>query len=425
MRRGLTISFILCLTLLLEASPGHALSAEEILLIVNQNVRESLQLAEYYQEQRGIPHDHLLSVSMTDSETCSREDYQQNLVQPLRRFLNNHPERNIRCLVLFYGIPLKVSAPKLSSSQWRRLEDLKYTRKRLEWQLQHRTLTPDQRRDREVSLARLGEQIKQLNSREEHAAVDSEVSLALVAHYSLERWIPNPFFVAAHRFGDVSTRVEKDQVLFVSRLDAPRPAIVRRMIADGLSAEQKGLRGNAYFDARWLLPGGNKLQGYALYDVSLHKAAEVTGRTSSLSVVLDQKETLFQPGEAPEAALYCGWYSLGRYIPAFDWQPGSVGYHIASSECTTLRTAESQGWCKRMLEEGAAATIGPVSEPYVQGFPLPELFFGFLLDGYYTLVESYFLSVPFLSWQMILVGDPLYRPFRHQFGTPFKEFESH
>ena len=66
-----------------------------------------------------------------------------------------------------------------------------------------------------------------------------------------------------------------------------------------------------------------------------------------------------------------------------------------------------------MLEDGAAATIGPVAEPYVQGFPLPEIFFGMLLDGYYTLSESYILSLPYLSWQVILIGDPLYRPFRN------------
>ena len=61
---------------------------------------------------------------------------------------------------------------------------------------------------------------------------------------------------------------------------------------------------------------------------------------------------------------------------------------------------------------GVAATLGPVGEPYLQAFPPPELFFSLLTDGYYTLVEVYFLSLPYLSWQMILVGDPLYRPFK-------------
>ena len=66
-----------------------------------------------------------------------------------------------------------------------------------------------------------------------------------------------------------------------------------------------------------------------------------------------------------------------------------------------------------MLEKGAAATIGPVGEPYVDAFPPPELFFSFLTAGR-NLVESYFFSLPHLSWKMVLIGDPLYRPFARQ-----------
>lgn len=65
-----------------------------------------------------------------------------------------------------------------------------------------------------------------------------------------------------------------------------------------------------------------------------------------------------------------------------------------------------------MLKHGVAATIGPVYEPYVQGFPLPELFFGALTEGYMNLGESYLISLPYISWQMVLIGDPLYRPFK-------------
>jgi hypothetical protein len=64
-----------------------------------------------------------------------------------------------------------------------------------------------------------------------------------------------------------------------------------------------------------------------------------------------------------------------------------------------------------MLEKGIAATIGPVGEPYVQAFPVPEVFFGLLLEGKATLAECYASSSPFLSWRMVLIGDPLYKPF--------------
>ena len=130
-----------------------------------------------------------------------------------------------------------------------------------------------------------------------------------------------------------------------------------------------------------------------------------------MPVKLDSTERLFQPGECPDAALYCGWYSLGKYVDAFTWKPGAVAYHIASSECATLKQKGSRVWCKRMLEEGAAAVIGPVDEPYVQAFPVPEIFFGLLVEGYLTLAECYAASTPWLSWRMVLIGDPLYRPF--------------
>jgi uncharacterized protein (TIGR03790 family) len=65
-----------------------------------------------------------------------------------------------------------------------------------------------------------------------------------------------------------------------------------------------------------------------------------------------------------------------------------------------------------MLEEGVSATVGPTSEPYVQAFPLPEIFFGLLVDGQLNLVECYMAATPYLSWQMVLIGDPLYKPFK-------------
>jgi uncharacterized protein (TIGR03790 family) len=181
------------------------------------------------------------------------------------------------------------------------------------------------------------------------------------------------------------------------------------MIADTLQAEAEGLRGKAYFDARWPKPEHSDSSGYARYDQSLHRAAKHVA--SRMPAIIDDKEALFAKGCCPDAALYCGWYSLGRYIDSFSWQKGAIGYHIASAECATLRGQDSTGWCIKMLEKGASATIGPVYEPYVQGFPLPELFFGQLIDGYMSLGESYLIALPYLSWQMVLIGDPLYQPF--------------
>jgi uncharacterized protein (TIGR03790 family) len=227
--------------------------------------------------------------------------------------------------------------------------------------------------------------------------------------YGLAGWAPNPLFVG---FRGGKLAIPKNRVLMVSRLDGPTPEIVRRIIDDSLAAEKRGLSRTAYFEALWPMPPKEeKVEGYALYDKSIHLAAVHLKMSGRMQVALDERPELFQKGQCVKAALYCGWYSLGKYVDAFEWVQGAVGYHIASAECTTLKKAGSQVWCKRMLEEGAAAVVGPVDEPYVQAFPLPELFFGLLVDGRFSLAECYMLSTPFLSWQMVLIGDPLFRPF--------------
>ncbi len=106
-------------------------------------------------------------------------------------------------------------------------------------------------------------------------------------------------------------------MILVSRLDGPTAGIVRRIIDDSLETEKEGLKGVAYFDARWADPGNKELSGYAFYDRSIHQAAKRVEKSGRMPMVLDSKESLFQPGECPKAALYCGWYSLGNYVDAF------------------------------------------------------------------------------------------------------------
>src|SRR6185436_11230019 len=105
--------------------------------------------------------------------------------------------------------------------------------------------------------------------------------------------------------------------------------------------------------------------------------------------------------------------SLGNYIDAFTFRPGAVAYHLASSECVTLHDPETRQWCANLLKHGVCATIGPVYEPYLISFPRPEEFFAQLLQGKLTLVECYYRSQPFTSWMQVLIGDPLYRPFKN------------
>jgi uncharacterized protein (TIGR03790 family) len=151
---------------------------------------------------------------------------------------------------------------------------------------------------------------------------------------------------------------------------------------------------------------------YAWFDARLERLAELMKQRSTMKVVLDRKPGLFPQGSCPKAALYCGWYSLAKYVASCTWEPGALACHVASSEATTLRKAGSQIWCKRLLDEGVAATLGPVAEPYLSAFPLPDDFFPLLTTGKLSLLEVYFRTVPHLSWQMLLIGDPLYKPFK-------------
>lgn len=345
---------------------GQALDPSEVLVVANVRVRESLDLAEYYMRKRRIPLQQLVRLGATTEERCSRQEYDEQVRQPIRQMLHQiDPNKRIRCLVVMYGVPLAIKQNELDVSvPWRS--------------------------------GATGTQ----------AAVDSELALVRVDDYPLDGWLPNPYFL-----GFRAPMFQRDDVLIVSRLDGPDPGTVQRLIDDAFATEQQGLQGIAYFDARWPKPDATNLEGYALYDASIHAAAEAIRQSRRMEVRLDAREELLQPGEAPRAALYCGWYSLGRYIDAFSWVRGAVGYHIASAECTTLKRRDAQVWCKRMLEDGVAATIGPVNEPYIQGFPLPELFFSRLSEGYLSLGESYLVSLPYLSWQMVLIGDPLYQPF--------------
>ncbi|MEJ5349161.1 MAG: TIGR03790 family protein [Desulfosoma sp.] len=391
-----------------------ALESREVLVIANRNASESVGLARYYMNRRGIPEENLVLLWVTDQETCSRDDYDRRIAAPVRRAVQEHRQRggSVRCLLTVRGIPLRVAPPGFSDEEKTRKASLEKELKSLKETLAHVDKdSPEAARIRKEMESRQ-ESIRKLSKENQSAAVDSELTLVLEPEYPLEGWIPNPMFVG---FRDRSKIGFPKTVFMVARLDGPSADIVKRLVDDAMAAEERGLSGTAYFDARWPRPQAEKMQkldgGYGFYDASIHLAAEVVHKRGRLRVVVDDRQELFQPGQAPQAALYCGWYSLGRYVPAFSWVRGAVGYHIASSECSTLRAGSSQVWCKRMLEEGVAAVVGPVEEPYVQAFPVPHLFFHFLTDGRYSLAEAVFLSLPNVSWRMILVGDPLYRPF--------------
>ena len=387
-----------------------ALKPQEVLVVANKNVSASIDLAGYYMKKRKIPKQNLCLVSVTGKETISRIEYKTKIARPVANYLKRYDKkRKIRCLLLIYGLPLKIAPPESSAKDKDDISGLIKKQHILEELIEPRE---DKKEDIiakiKKELKNIKKIIQRLRQADKLASLDSEIALVLENYYPLAGWLKNPYFIG---FGNKQLLIDKKNVLMVSRLDAPSETIVKRIIDDSIKAEATGLQGTAYFDARWPYPKKKKLSLYEEYDKSIHKAAKTVKSSKLLPVVKDETNELFRKGACPAAALYCGWYSHAKYIDSFTWLPGSVGYHIASSECTTLKTKSSRVWCKMMLENGIAATIGPVGEPYVNAFPVPDIFFGLLTDGYLTLAECYIVSTPFVSWKMVLIGDPLYKPF--------------
>lgn len=255
-----------------------------------------------------------------------------------------------------------------------------------------------------LSIKTIGEDIARLTQKHSQAAVDSELTLVMHRKYMLAGRMPNRL---NPRLTDDPFAASFLPVFMVARLDGPTPKIVERMIRDAIATEATGLVGRAYIDARGL----KNNSGLGLYDRDLIQLAHIIREKTDLPMTLDRRSGLFPPNSCPETALYCGWYSLKNYIPAFQFVPGAVAFHIASFEAISLHDPNLNLWCPKLLAAGATATIGPVSEPYVDAFPPPSEFFALLLGGKHCLVEAFFMTKRYNSWRMILLGDPLYRPF--------------
>jgi len=117
--------------------------------------------------------------------------------------------------------------------------------------------------------------------------------------------------------------------------------------------------------------------------------------------------------------MYFGWYTgnvNGPFRnPNFKFKKGAVAVHLHSFSAGDLRNPRSK-WVGPLLERGAAATVGNVYEPYLTGSHYFDVLHDRLIQGY-TLVESAYMGIPQLSWQNVVIGDPLYRPYKHLVGS--------
>jgi uncharacterized protein (TIGR03790 family) len=365
-----------------------------------------MQIARYYCERRGVPQTHILALSLGANlkDAISREDYDRQLVEPIRwRFFTHKLFGKIKCLLTIYGVPFKVGKRGVLEGMEHQLKELKKQadskKMRIEKLRQDGWTRSRAYQNAQTELAKLELEIGRINGNETNASVDSELSMVLFSTYELYRWQPNLLNTKVSHPGDGA--------LMVSRLDGPGDEIAKGLVDKAMKAEETGLNGFVYIDSRGITRGDQ----YGDFDRSLRRLAVMTKTQMGIPVKEEPTAELFAPGSCPRTALYCGWYSLAKYVDAFDFVDGAIGYHIASFEARSLRDSNSSQWCPSMLRDGITATLGSVAEPYLHSFPEPKAFFVRLYEGE-CLVEAYYHTKPFNSWQLLLIGDPLYKPFK-------------
>lgn len=243
------------------------------------------------------------------------------------------------------------------------------------------------------------------------ASVDSELSLLWWDRslYGAAWRRANPLYHAFKKSGGGHREIP---VLMVGRLDASTADLASRLVDRAMEAERQGLNGMVYLDARGM-PVKDPSDTYGRYDQSLRDLHQFVTQHTTYRSQLDNTEARFErPGAAPDVAFYAGWYRLRQYEDAFTFRTGAIGYHMASGEAVSLHRHGEAGWCKNALDHGITATLGSVGEPYLDAFPEPLEFAALLMTGQYSLVESYYLTSRWVSWRMVLVGDPLYNPWK-------------
>lgn len=357
-----------------------------VVIVANSSSPESVALARYYAEKRAIPFSHIVSLPLPTEEDVSWDQFLSTVQNPLlarlvelgwidatlsdlldplgRRRAVVHSHR-LGDLVLMRGVPLRIveDAARLA------LEPTS-------------GLPPP----------------FQVN----HGSVDGQLALLALPGAPLIGVVPNPLFRGE---SPLRSGLPASAVIRVARLDGPSDSAVRHMIDGALQAERDGLLGRAYVDFAEFYPTGEKwLEGVA-----------TRLKEMGWPPVEHRPKHVFLLGDRLEApAVYFGWYEhhvTGPFtLPGFRFPPGAIAVHLHSFSAETLRDP-ARAWAGPLVARGAAVSLGNVFEPYLETTHHLDVFFRTLADGG-TVGEAGAAALPALGWQAVLLGDPLYRPFR-------------
>lgn len=351
----------------LAAAQGPA----SVLIVVNDNSSLSREIGEYYARRRAIPADHVCRIRASTEEVIPRADYMRDVAGPIAAFLRkNRLAEKILYIVTTGGVPLRIKSTAGSA------------------------MTTD------------------------GAAVDSELTLLYTDMHSgrphaLPGSLPNPFFA---KTGDAFAHPQFP-IYLVTRLAAYDFDQVKGMIDRAFEAAN---RGKFVIDLK--TPGDgegdNWLRDAAIKLTALHLPGDRLMVDQSYSVIYDQNNVIG----------YAGWGSNDRNrhrrFLGFQWLPGAIMTEFVSTNARTF-TRPPDNWnigdwnspktfffdspqtmTADYIQEGVTGASGHVDEPYLMMCPRPD----FLLPAYYSgrnLADSYYLAIRALSWQNVVIGDPL------------------
>jgi len=368
---------------------------EDVLILANSEQAQSVELARFYASKRNIPEENIVALPMPDAETITWTAYVDHIYTPLHDWLLTHQWINegeaskdaqgrihglmygqrVAYLVICQGVPLRIS------------EDPALT-------------TPEGAKD---FMRVLGanpntppEQISKL-LRHSFASVDSELAAMPAQLNPGCGFIPNPLYRKLN-----PGPLELSKIIRTARLGGSDYRAARALVNSALEGEKRGLNGRVYIDKGGPYPLANQWLD------AVAKAYEQAG----WDVVVDDDKATFQAGTRFDApAFYFGWYSLfvnGPFTePKMHFPPGAIAMHLHSFSASSL--ADKRRWTSALVDRGAAGTIGNVFEPTLTLTHDFNIIAQALLAGW-SFGDAAWCAMPAMSWQGIVVGDPLYRP---------------
>jgi TonB family protein len=343
------------------AAAQASIQPDRVLLVINRTSNASVRAAAEYAGRRGIPPGNQCLVEAPESASVDRATYERTIERPVADCLRrNQLHDQILVLVTAPGLPWLIqgdsgpfgdlaSVDSELSLLYRRLagEDVSPYGKVL-----NPYFGPE--------LTRRGLPIFRREDMDIYLV--GRLSLAGTADILPNEAAPPPDGVFA--FDLASPR----RTLLRSWLDSARELLAQR----GQDVEYQDT-------GSWISPGGTVLG----------VAAEVP------------------PADAGPPPPW-RWSRGGTAVLMGDtWSEGGCGKGAPGAQGSGSCPPELAG---RWLREGALAVLFQVADPGQDGYPRPQIFFPSLLEGL-SVVEAAYLSTRYLSWRLVVLGDPLAVPF--------------